>query len=72
MGIIENLFIELKKQKRRHNLLIFVAVILAEIAFLYGNYHNKEAVSDGWMILFYNILFLASCHVLCRYRFQIR
>ena len=55
MGIIENLFIELKKQKRRHNLLIFVAVILAEIAFLYGNYHNKEAVSDGWMILFYNI-----------------
>ena len=55
MGIVGNLFIELKKHKRRCNLLLFIAVIVAEMAFLYGNFHGKEATSAGWMLLFYNI-----------------
>lgn len=55
MGIIGNLFIELKKHKRRCNLLLFIAVIAAEMAFLFGNFHGKEDITDGWMLLFYNI-----------------
>ena len=55
MGIVGNLFIELKKHKRRCNLLLFIALIVAEMAFLYGNFHEKEAASAGWMLLFYNI-----------------
>ena len=53
MGFIGNLFIELKKHKRRCNLLLFVAVIAAEMAFLYGNCHGKDNSAGGWMMLFY-------------------
>ena len=55
MGIIENLFIELKKHKRRHNLLLFALVIAAEMLFIFGNYHGKQGSADGWMILFYTV-----------------
>ena len=55
MGIIENLFIELKKHKRRFNLLLFPLIIVLEIAFIMGNYGGQRGSADGWMILFYII-----------------
>ncbi|MBR6404448.1 MAG: ABC transporter permease [Eubacterium sp.] len=55
MNICKNLFIETKKQKRRFNFLILVGTILAEIFFIYGNYHTKAGAEDGWLILFYSL-----------------
>ena len=55
MNILKNYSVELKKHKHRHNLLIFVAVVLAEMFFICGNYHSRKGISDGWMILFYII-----------------
>ncbi len=55
MGIIGNLFIELKKHKRRFNLLLFPLIIVLEIAFIMGNYGGQRGSADGWMILFYII-----------------
>ncbi len=55
MSKIQPLLIESKKHKRRFNFLLFAAVILFEIFFVYGNYHKKTGLTDGWMILFYNM-----------------
>ena len=55
MSIAKELFIETKKHRRRFNILIFALVIVAEMAFIYGNYHGKADLSGGWMLLFYNI-----------------
>lgn len=30
-------------------------IILLEMLFLYGNYHDEKGLTDGWMILFYNM-----------------
>ena len=55
MNICKNLFIESKKHKHRFTLLILIGTILAEMFFLYGNYHTKAGAEDGWLILFYSI-----------------
>lgn len=55
MSNLKHLLIETKKHKRRSNFIILIALILLEIFFIYGNFHNEKGVSDGWMILFYNI-----------------
>ena len=55
MRLSKHLLIETKKHKRRHNLLLFLGIILLEMLFLYGNYHNEKGLTDGWMILFYNM-----------------
>ena len=55
MSMAKELFIETKKHRRRFNIVIFALVIMAEMLFIYGNYHGKTDPSEGWMFLFYNI-----------------
>lgn len=55
MSILKSLSIERSKHKRRFNFIILIILILFEIFFIYGNYHNEKGLSDGWMILFYNV-----------------
>lgn len=55
MKLIRQLLIEKKKHKRRHHLVILLGFLLFEMFFLYGNYHDQRNLSDGWMILFYNL-----------------
>ena len=42
----KELFIETKKHRRRFNILIFALVIMAEMLFIYGNYHGKTDISE--------------------------
>lgn len=55
MNMIKELFSETKKHKRRFNLLIFIAVVLFEMIFIFGNYSKKAGAEDGWLLLFYNM-----------------
>ena len=54
MNVLNDFLIETKKHKHRFNLLIPVFVVLAEIFFIYGNYHGRTGLENGWMLLFYN------------------
>ncbi|MGN0412364.1 MAG: ABC transporter permease [Lachnospiraceae bacterium] len=55
MSLTKQLLLETKKHKRRYNILIFLGFILLEMLFVYGNYSDEKCLSDGWMILFYNM-----------------
>ena len=55
MNMIKELFTETKKHKRRFNLLIFIAVVLFEMLFIFGNYSKKAGAENGWLLLFYNM-----------------
>ncbi len=55
MSMLKDLLIEKQKHRRRFNIIIFAIVIVAEMLFIYGNYHGKTDRSGGWMLLFYNI-----------------
>ncbi len=54
MNALNDFIIETKKHKHRFNMLIPVFVVLAEIFFIYGNYHGRTGLEKGWMLLFYN------------------
>lgn len=55
MALTKHLCIESQKHKRRFNLFIFLGIILMEMLFVYGNYQDERGLSNGWMILFYNM-----------------
>jgi hypothetical protein len=55
MSLGKHVWIEVSKHKRRYNLLLFVAVVLLIMAFIYGNYQNKAGMEEGWLVLFYNM-----------------
>lgn len=55
MNFIKYLLIESHKHKRRHNNIIFLAVIILEILFVYANYGNDRGLKEGWMALFYSL-----------------
>ena len=55
MNFFKDYSVELKKQKRRHNLLLFLGVVFAEMFFIFANYQKQRGLADGWMLLFYNM-----------------
>ena len=55
MNLIKDYSIEINKQKRRKNLLLFIGVVLAEMFFVFGNYSKQRGLEDGWMLMFYNM-----------------
>ena len=55
MNLMQQLTIESKKHKQRYNLFIFLGIIFIEMLFVYGNYNDQKGLTDGWMILFYNM-----------------
>lgn len=55
MNLMKYLLLESKKHKKRYNMLIFFGILLLEMLFVYGNYYKEKGLSDGWMVLFYNM-----------------
>lgn len=53
MNFIKYLLIEKKKHKHRYNEIIFFAIIVLEMLFIYANYRNDRGLKEGWMALFY-------------------